>query len=194
MKQILITLLTFFTLANIATAQLKLEITPSDNKYAKMSIDCEDQSKCDEKLIKWIDKQKFFKGEWSDNQADSIVSKIESDLSGESITKYFKPSNFSVNLVDKSAEIAEQALDKAIADKLVCGEKAVKFIAKNNVKKSLAKSQIKTMVNTYAEIFNLLKAGAIDTAIEEINSKSPDGTIVTAQDKTDIVAFLNSCK
>jgi hypothetical protein len=174
-------------------AQFKLEITPSDNKYASMSIDCQDQARCDEKLIKWIDKQKVYKGDWSENQADSIVSKTESDLEGNSVTKYFKPSNFSVNLVDITEQLADAALDKAIADKLACGEKAIKFIAKSNVKKNLSKGQIKQMVKTYSDIFDLLKAGAIDTALEDMQNATVDGTILTSEDKTSIINFLTNC-
>jgi hypothetical protein len=158
-----------------------------------MSIDCQDQAKCDEKLVKWIDKQKFFKGEWSDNQTDSIVSRTESDLEGNSVTKYFKPSNFSVNLVDITEQLADAALDKAIADKLACGEKAIKFIAKSNVKKNLSKGQIKQMVKTYSDIFDLLKAGAIDTALEDMQNATVDGTILTSEDKTSIINFLTNC-
>jgi hypothetical protein len=174
-------------------AQFKLEITPSDSKYAKMGIECKDQSKCDKKLVKWIDKQRFFKGDWSENQADSIVSKTESDLEGNSVTKYFKPSNFSVNLVDITEQLADAALDKAIADKLACGEKAIKFIAKSNVKKNLSKGQIKQMVKTYSDIFDLLKAGAIDTALEDMQNATVDGTILTSEDKTSIINFLTNC-
>ena len=192
--KLICTTITLLLFTFSAHAQLKLEITPSDSKYAKMSIDCEDQSKCDEKLIKWIDKQKFFKGEWSDNQADSIVSKVESDLSGNSVTKYFKPSNFSVNLVDMSVEIAEQALEAAIAKKIACGESTIKFIAKNNVKKQLAVEQRRTMVSTYSSILDLLKSGSVDIARVDIQNVTADGIIVTEKDKTDIVEFITACE
>ncbi len=101
-------ILSIYALIGIVHAQMKLEITPSDNKYASMSIDCEDQAKCDKKLLKWIDKQRFFSGEWLADSTDTIVSKAETDLEGNESTKHFKPSNFSVNLVDISAEITEQ--------------------------------------------------------------------------------------
>jgi hypothetical protein len=151
------------------------------------------QEELDTKLLKWIDKQKFFKGEWQSEQDDTIVSKIETGIEGNESTKYFKPINFSVNLVDTTEQLAEQALDKAIADKLACGEKAVKFIAKSNVKKNLTKAQIKTMVKTYSDIFDLLKAGAIDTALDDMQNATVDGTILTSEDKTSIINFLTNC-
>lgn len=209
------------TLTVTANAQYKLEINPSDSKYAKMSIDCEDQSKCDEKLIKWIDNQKFFKGEWKETQEGSIVSKTyteyESQDTGETqvvadidtgeettvpvyeqvevqVTKYFHPLNFSIEQKDISAELAEQALEQAIAKKIACGEATIKFIAKNNVKKQLTIEQRRTMVQTYSGILDLLKSGSVDIAKADIQAVNADGTIVTEQDKTGIVEFITACE
>lgn len=208
MKHILITLLTFFkrqkiaiapiallTLnCTIAHAQMKLEITPSDSKYAKMQIDCDDQADCDDKLLKWIENQKFFKGEWKEDVIGSIVSKTETDMENNEKTIYFHASNFSVNLVDISAELAEQALEQAIAKKIACGEATIKFIAKNNVKKQLTIEQRRTMVQTYSGILDLLKSGSVDIAKADIQAVNADGTIVTEQDKTDIIAFITACE
>lgn len=132
MKHILITLLTFFkrqkiaiapiallTLnCTIAHAQMKLEITPSDSKYAKMQVDCDDQADCDDKLLKWIEKQKFFKGEWKEDAIGSIVTKVTQNMDNENITLHFHPSNFSVQLEDISAELAAEKAkkDKDAAD------------------------------------------------------------------------------
>ena len=111
MKYIVSVLFLIYSLSGIA--QMKLEITPSDSKYAKMSIDCEDQSKCDEKLVKWIDKQKFFKGKWKDKKKDSIASRVEESELGANVTRYFHPSNFTVQLVDMTAVIADKEAKKA---------------------------------------------------------------------------------
>lgn len=110
---ILIALLTFFTGANKAQAQMKLKISPSDSKYAKMSIDCQDEAKCDKKLVSWIDKATFFKGEWKAEEEGSIVSKTSKNMENENVTLHFHPSNFSVQLVDMTAEIAEREAAKA---------------------------------------------------------------------------------
>ena len=208
MKHILITLLTFFNRQKIAIAsialltlnctiahaQFKLEITPSDSKYAKMQIDCADQAECDSKLLDWINKQKFFKGVWNDDAIGSIVSKQEIDLEENEVTKYFHPSNFSIEQKDISAELAEQALEQAIQQKINCGESTVKYIAKNNVKKQLTKAQRKQMIKTYADILDQLKAGAVDIAKEDIQSVQADGIIVTDEDKTSIINFLTECE
>ena len=208
MKHILITLLTFFNRQKIAIApialltlnctiahaQMKLEITPSDSKYAKMQIDCNDQADCDDKLLKWIVNQKFFKGEWKLDAIGSIVSKQEIDLEENEVTKYFHPSNFSIEQKDISAELAEQALEQAIQKKINCGEATIKFIAKNNVKKQLTIEQRRTMVQTYSSILDLLKSGSVDIAKADIQAVNADGTIVSEQDKTDIVNFITECE
>lgn len=182
------------TFINCTFAAFKLEIIPSDSKYAKMQIDCEDQSKCDEKLITWINKQEFFKGEWKDDAIGSIVSRQDETMEGELITKYFHPSNFTVNLVDTTEEEAEKALEAAIARKIACGESTIKFIAKNNVKKQLTVEQRRTMVSTYSSILDLLKSGSVDIAKVDIQNVNADGIIVTEQDKTDIVNFISECE
>lgn len=216
MKYIILLLITFNTYA-----QYKVNINPSDSKYAKMQIDCADQAECDSKLLDWINKQQFFKGVWNDDAIGSIVSKtyteFESQDTGETqvvtdidtgeettvpvyeqvevqVTKYFHPSNFSIEQKDISAELAEQALEQAIEQKIKCGESAVKYIAKNNVKKQLTKAQRKQMIKAYADILDQLKAGAVDLAKEDIQAVSADGTIVTEQDKTDIVNFITECE
>lgn len=189
MKYIILLLISFNTFA-----AYKLQINPNDSKYAKMQIECSDQSECDSKLLSWIQKQEFFKGEWKEDAIGSIVSKVETDMENNEKTLYFHPSNFSVNLVDTSAEEAERALEAAIAKKIACGEATIKFIAKNNVKKQLTVEQRRTMVQTYSGILDLLKSGSVDIAKVDIQNVNADGTIVTEQDITDIVTFITTCE
>lgn len=100
------------TFLNCTFAQMKLEITPSDSKYAKMSIDCDDQADCDSKLLKWIEKQKFFKGEWKEDAIGSIATKVTQNMENKNITLHFHPANFSVQLEDISAELAAKEAKK----------------------------------------------------------------------------------
>jgi hypothetical protein len=89
-------------------------------------------------------------------------------------------------------QIMRPTLDIAVDKKLNCGQNIVKFIAKNNITKGLTTEQIKTMTTTYSLVFDLLKGGAMNTAIIEINAITPDA-LVTAQDKIDIVAEIATC-
>ena len=114
------------TFLNCTFAQMKLEINPSDSKYAKMQIDCDDQADCDSKLLKWIEKQKFFNGDWNKDPIGSIVSKTEVDLEGNEKTYYFHPLNFSVNQVDISQGLADREAKKLakknLRDKINSGQ------------------------------------------------------------------------
>jgi hypothetical protein len=110
--KLICTTITLLLFTFSAHAQLKLEITPSDSKYAKMSIECEDQSKCDEKLVKWIDKQRFFKGEWKSEQEGSIVSRVTQNMDGANVTLHFHPANFTVQLRDMTDELAAKEAER----------------------------------------------------------------------------------
>lgn len=120
MKYIVSVLFLIYSLSGIA--QMKLEISPSDSKYAKMSIDCEDQAKCDDKLVKWIKRQKFFKGVFNDISEGSIASKEETTLGGVAKTVYFHADNFSIAIDDMTRDIsdkkAKRLAKKNLKDKL----------------------------------------------------------------------------
>lgn len=91
-----------------AHASLRLQITPTDSKYASMQLNGDTQEQLDKKLLKWIKRQRFFKGEWNTTQENSIISKTTEDIDGQEITQYFHPSNFSVQLTDRTQEIADE--------------------------------------------------------------------------------------
>lgn len=195
MKYTIFSIILIYTIFSInAYAQYKVEITPSNITYAKMQLDCTNVQDCDEKILLWVEKQKSFTGEWNESSENSIASKVEQDLEGNSITKYYHSNDFTVSKIDISSQLQDQALDAAIEKKLKCGESTIKFIGKNNVSKNLTKEQIKTMVTTYSQIFDLLKAGAVETAIDDMQNVVVDGTIVTEQDKSNIISFINGCK
>jgi hypothetical protein len=192
MKFTILVISLLYTISGIA--QMKVEIKPNDSKYAKMQLDCTNAQDCDAKILSWIERQKSFVGEWDESSENSISSKVEQDLEGNSITKYYHSNDFIVSKIDISSQLQEQALDAAIENKLKCGESTIKFIGKNNVSKNLTKEQIKTMVTTYSQIFDLLKAGAVETAIDDMQNVVVDNIIVTEQDKSNIISFINGCK
>jgi len=188
MKYLLLLLISFNVFA-----QYQVKINPSDNQYAKMQIDCESTNDCNEKLIAWIGKQDFFTGNWNDVSEDSIASRVETLDNSSQVTSYYHASNYSVEIVDISAQLQTQALEALIKKRIDCGDKTIQFIAKSNAIKNLTKEQRKTMVSTYSQIFDLLKSGSVDIAIDEINAATPDGVIVTSHDKIDTVAFIQGC-
>lgn len=87
----------------------------------------------------------------------------------------------------------QEELQKAI-QAMDCGKKSQAFLLVRNVKKQLTKNQTKQLLLAYSQIKQLLDTGSLDTAIEEINAVTPDGVIITNEDKQKIVEFINSCK
>jgi len=105
-----------------AYAQFKVVITSDNPKHGKMFIEAETEEKAKQKLVKWIERQKVYKGVWSESQDGSIVERVIQDLEGNEITQYFKPNNFSVKIEDRTeeenAKKAKEAEKQALKDKL----------------------------------------------------------------------------
>jgi hypothetical protein len=107
--------LTFFNCTTYA--QFKVNINRPSGE--KLTFDCSSQNDCDEKLLMRINRfSKNYAGVWNDDAIGSIVSRQEIDLDENEVTKYFHPSNFSIEQKDISAELAEQALEQAIEQKI----------------------------------------------------------------------------
>lgn len=101
----------------------------------------------------------------------------------------------------KAAYETQKANEKAYADALAAAEKAMqcgkhvqKVLLVRNAVKTLETSDIKTIVSTYADIKRLLDSGSLESAKEEINLITADGTLITNDDKTALVAAINGCK
>jgi len=74
-----------------------------------------------------------------------------------------------------------------------CGGKVMDLLLIRNAPKGLTTSQIKQMVLTYAPIKGLLETGSLNSAKEEIQAITPDGLLVTAGDKTALIAKVDEC-
>ena len=118
MKYLLLLLLSF----NIFADHFIVKIKPDNPKHGELSIDAESQEDAKQKLVKWIERQKVYKGVWSESQDGSIVERIIQDLEGNEITQYFKPNDFSVKIEDHSEEEnkkkAKEKKHKDLKDKL----------------------------------------------------------------------------
>ena len=118
MKYLLLLLLSF----NIFADHFIVKIKPNNPKHGELSIDAESQEDAKQKLVKWIDRQKVYKGVWSESQEGSIVERVIQDLEGNEITQYFKPNDFSVKIEDhteeENARKAKEAQKQALKDKL----------------------------------------------------------------------------
>jgi hypothetical protein len=122
MRYLLLLLLSF----NIFADHFIVKIKPNNPKHGELSIDAESQEDAEKKLVKWIERQKVYKGVWSESQDGSIVERIIQDIEGNEITQYFKPNNFSVKIEDHTQEENEKKAKleakKSLRDKLKEGK------------------------------------------------------------------------
>lgn len=95
---------------------------------------------------------------------------------------------------EETAKATTAAIDAAIEQNIKCGDKIIKLIARKNLSKGLTKEQIKTIVTTYSPILDLFKSGALNSGLEDVNALIPDGTLITNQDKIDIISEADGCK
>lgn len=196
MKILIIALTTYFSFSTCA--EYRADIVYNDGS-ASQRIEASTEQEVKNKIKEWAKKSKALKGVWNTDPVNAISEKqvaVSFDENGENPvyeTQYLHPSNATITYTDITSEIQEKQLEDLMSNKVDCGMKTIKFIAKNNVKKNLSKGQIKQMAKTYADIFDLLQAGAVDTAKDEITAQNPDGTIVTNEDKTAIISFIEGC-
>ena len=69
----------------------------------------------------------------------------------------------------------------------ICSE-VLDLVAGNNLEKSLTVEQIDTMETTYSDIFKALQNLRPDKAQALISAMTPDGTLVTSEDKTEYLS------
>jgi len=170
-------------LAFKVVAKTKISIYTGSKYEMEIVEDTEELAKA--RLSSILKASTWMKCTWNSVEEGSIVSR-----DGFTDTEYCHPMGFRIETMPV---VSEDLLEAAIDAKVECGQNTIKFIAKNNVLKGLDNAQIKSMAMTYSTIFDLLNAGALDTALIDINAMTPDGTIVTYEDKTKIVNYINTC-
>jgi hypothetical protein len=194
MKYLLLLLISFN-----AFAQVRLTIKYNDPKYVASTIEAPSEAEAKDILVNLVANSSRLKGSWSKNSSGSIHSKeqiisIDPETEEETTeTVYFTPENFTISIENIAAEIQNKAIEEAIERKVKCGMDSIKFIAKNNLSKGLTNAQIKEMSVTYSVINGLLMAGAIDTALIDIEALQPDGILINATDKVKIIEYINNC-
>lgn len=111
-----------------------------------------------------------------------------------------RPANVAVDEAKKAAYDAQKAQEDAFKNAIAaakkamqCGQDVKALLVVRNAAKNLNTTQIKQMVATYSEIDALLSSGSLVSAKEEILAINPDGVLVTADDKTALVAKIDKC-
>lgn len=90
---------------------------------------------------------------------------------------------------------AKKDQEEAIQNELKAiehGKRVIAVLMYRNRSKNLTTAQISQMNNTYSDIKNLLDTGSLETAKLAIGAITPDGTIVTEQDKTALIQEIDN--
>jgi hypothetical protein len=96
---------------------------------------------------------------------------------------------------DDAAKIASQATEVAIALRMQrqdFGRRLIAMMSIRNDAKGLTVGQNATLMSTFSAINAALLNGSIDTAKSEIQSVTPDGTLVTQADKDAILSEITA--
>lgn len=95
----------------------------------------------------------------------------------------------------EAADASLAASEAAVAAKLKnmeFGKRVIAILSVRNDAKSLSAADIVSLTNTYAVIQSLLMSGSIATAKAQIEAVTPDGTLVTQDDKDALLAEINA--
>lgn len=93
---------------------------------------------------------------------------------------------------DDAQKAADYAALEAVAKDAKFGNKMIAFVSARIRTKTLSLADTKLVLNDYAAVISLLRAGSIPHAKSEVTAMTPDGTRVTQADKDALLAEINS--
>ena len=100
-----------------------------------------------------------------------------------------KKATYDSEQTQKAAE--KQAFDKLSSDANF-GAKMIGFVGLRLRAKNLNRAQTKQVMKDYEALIGLLRVGSIVHAKEEVDSITPDGTLISADDKAALLAEINA--
>lgn len=154
---------------------------------------CSGQADCEQKVSEKVcvdERHALTNAEFTETWCNKITG-YEQKLSGRKIVV----ENATRKAAYESAKAQKDAMETGIQTaikRINHGKRIIALLLVRNAPKNLNKGQIKQMNATYAEIKGLLETGSLETAKDEINAITPDGTIVTNEDKTALIAEIDS--
>lgn len=82
---------------------------------------------------------------------------------------------------------------QAALKRIECGKRVIGLLVLRNSVKTLTTSNIAQINSTYAPIKGLIDTGSLNTAKEQMALIVPDGTLITTDDKNDLIAEIEKC-
>jgi len=107
----LITLI-LLTLTFNSYAMTRIEIIPSNKKFAPMQFEEETLTKAIKRLKKICKKSQWLKVEKNETKSGHIFSETETDLGTSETIYYYHPKNFTIKITDMTDELNQIKLDK----------------------------------------------------------------------------------
>lgn len=105
--------------------------------------------------------------------------------------EYFYPKEWSVTKEDVTEKFEIEAGLLERAKKREYGQKVLDLMSYRSSLKNLTNVQSELLLNTYSTITQLLLVGDLSTARALIAAATPDGTIVTSDDQTTLLNFID---
>lgn len=125
-----------------------------------------------------------------DSLASDGYTKYEAEWPGYNFAKYKIIRNEDGSYTN-TMELTHEARIQRRIKWIEAGKRIIAIVADRNDQKNLTGEQVIQMMQTYSVAQNLLLVGALDTAKSIIESVTPDGVIVTNEDKEIILNELN---
>ena len=140
-----------------------------------------------------------------DNQESPIKNYDLLQVYCSKFTGYDKKLEKSIGLdsVKVSALNAQKAIDAQAATKeagiqfalkrIECGKRVIGLLVLRNSTKTLTTANVAQINTVYAPIKGLIDTGSLITAKEQMNLIVPDGTLITQEDKDELVQEITKC-
>lgn len=174
-------------------AELQDELIPGEPAYFKEQIEsCSDELDCQAKHEAKVCESEGFSSIKNLDLMEVYCSKANLIPSGNKklVNNPTKLATFQAQQIAKAQMAAALLAAKKLRE---CGTQVLDLVLVRNAAKQLNTTQIKAMVGIYAPIKSLLETGSLNSAKEEVQAVEPDGTLVTAEDKTAVIAAIDAC-
>lgn len=173
-----------FNIANATVDNLEKPIRDKTNATA-----CEGQEACQLALESLECEEKYIDESYTEVYCSKVTG-YEQKFSYK--IAVIDQVRFNQREADKLAYEQEALLEKQIALRMECGNKTIIESSKMNAKKGFTNAQVMAFSAQFADIANLLKLGATDSAKELIDATEPNA-LITQQELDSLSSFLVNC-
>lgn len=94
---------------------------------------------------------------------------------------------------NKATERAREMAIQGALKRIECGKRVIGLLVVRNASKNLSTAQIGQINTVYAPIKGLIDTGSLVTAKEQMQAITPDGLLITTEDKNDLIQEITKC-